>query len=46
MGERVLLGTIPMEDRDLVVSPLHRRVDVNPAGPDVASCVVMATPVA
>ena len=46
MGERVLLGAIPMEDMDLVVSPLSRKVDVNPASPDVASCVVMTTSVA
>ena len=42
MGERVLLGAIPMEDMDLVVSPRDRKVEVNPASPDVASCVVMA----
>lgn len=42
MGERVLLGAIPMEDMDLVVLPRSRRVDVNPASPDVASCLVMA----
>ena len=41
-GERVLLGAIPMEDMDLVVSPRDRKVEVNPASPDVASCVVMA----
>ena len=43
IGERVLLGAIPMEDMDLVVHPLTRRVDVNPASPDIASCVVMST---
>ena len=42
MGERVLLGAIPMEDMDLVVHPLARKVDVNPASPDVATCLVMA----
>ena len=41
MGERVLLGAIPMEDMDLVVHPLARTVDVNPASPDVATCLVM-----
>ncbi len=41
MGERVLLGAIPMEDMDLVVCPRDRQVDVNPASPDVASCLVM-----
>ncbi len=42
MGERVLLGAIPMEDMDLVVLPRSRRVDVNPESPDIASCLVMA----
>ena len=41
MGERVLLGAIPMEDMDLVVIPLSRQVDVNPASPDIASCLAM-----
>ncbi len=43
MGERVLLGAIPMEDMDLVVHPRDRKVDVNPASPDIATCLVMAT---
>ena len=43
IGERVLLGAIPMEDMDLVVLPRSRRVDVNPESPDVASCLVMAS---
>ncbi len=42
IGERVLLGAIPMEDMDLVVSPRDRKVVVNPASPDIASCLVMA----
>ncbi len=41
MGERALLGAIPMEDMDLVVNPLSRQVDVNPASPGIASCLVM-----
>lgn len=43
LGKRVLLGAIPMEDMDLVVNPRSRRVDVNPASPDIASCLVMGT---
>ena len=43
IGERVLLGAIPMEDMDLVVLPRSRRVDVNPESPDVATCLVMAS---
>lgn len=40
MGDQVLLGAIPMEDMDLVVRPRDRRVDVNPASPGIASCLV------
>ena len=43
LGERVLLGAIPMEDMDLVVYPRDRRIDVNPASPDVATCLVMCS---
>jgi len=37
MGDEVLLGAIPMEDMDLVVIPLQRRVDVNPLNPNFAA---------
>ena len=37
MGDEVLLGAIPMEDMDLVVIPLERRVDINPKHPHVAA---------
>ena len=30
MGDQVLLGVIPMEDMDLVVSPREQRLTVNP----------------
>jgi clan AA aspartic protease len=36
LGEQVLLGAVPMEDMDLVVVPLSRRVMVNPLHPDIA----------
>jgi clan AA aspartic protease len=36
LGDQVLLGAIPMEDMDLVVTPKDRRIDVNPASPNVA----------
>jgi hypothetical protein len=42
LGEQVLLGAIPMEDMDLVVSPRDRSVDVNPASPNIASGICMA----
>jgi len=34
MGDEVVLGAVPMEDMDLVISPLTRAVTVNPASPD------------
>lgn len=37
MGDEVLLGAVPMEDMDLVVSPFTRAVTVNPASPDKPS---------
>jgi hypothetical protein len=37
MGDEVLLGAIPMEDMDLVVSPMRREVTVNPASPNIPS---------
>lgn len=40
MGDQVLLGAIPMEDMDLVVTPKDRRVDVNPASPNIACSTV------
>ena len=40
LGDSVLLGAIPMEDMDLVIHPLHRRVTVNPKSPDIPSAIV------
>lgn len=39
MGDQVLLGAIPMEDMDLVISPKNRRLDVNPDNPNIASSI-------
>src|SRR5271154_1463529 len=36
MGDQVLLGAIPMEDMDLIIVPKERRLDVNPASPNIA----------
>ena len=41
LGERVLIGAIPLEDMDLVIDPARRRVTVNPASPDIATAIVM-----
>ena len=39
MGDQVLIGAIPMEDMDLVIIPLTRTLDVNPASPNVATSI-------
>lgn len=36
-GDEVLLGAIPMEDMDVVVSPLDRKLTVNPRSPNFAA---------
>lgn len=43
LGTEVLLGAVPMEDMDLVVSPATRTVTVNPNSPNVPSGPVMST---
>jgi hypothetical protein len=35
LGDEVLLGAVPMEDMDLVVSPARREVTVDPASPNI-----------
>jgi clan AA aspartic protease len=39
MGDEVLLGAIPMEDMDLVVSPANLAITVNPSSPNIPSSV-------
>ena len=39
MGDQVLLGTIPVEDMDLVIVPKTRMLDINPDSPNVASTI-------
>lgn len=41
MGDRVLMGAIPMEDMDLVVIPKTRTVDINPDSPNIASSIAL-----
>ena len=41
LGESVLLGSIPLEDMDLVINPRKQEVTVNPESPDIPSAVVM-----
>jgi clan AA aspartic protease len=40
IGDTVLLGAVPMEDMDLVVSPSRRTIEVNPKSPNIPSAVV------
>jgi clan AA aspartic protease len=40
IGDQVLLGAIPMEDMDLVVTPKDRRIDVNPLSPNIACSTI------
>lgn len=40
MGDEVLLGALPMEDMDLIVSPAHKRVVVNPESPNFPHALV------
>ena len=40
LGGSVLLGSIPMEDMDLVINPRKQCVTVNPESPDMPSAVV------
>jgi len=39
MGDQPLVGSIPMEDMDLVVIPSKRVLDVNPDSPNVSSSI-------
>ena len=40
LGDSVLLGVIQMEDMDLLVNPLQRKLSVNPANPNIAAGIV------
>ncbi len=40
LGDEILLGAVPMEDMDLVVSLATRSVTVNPASPNIATTIV------
>lgn len=40
IGDEVLLGSVPMEDMDLVVSPASRTITVNPDSPNIPSSIV------
>lgn len=40
IGDTVLLGAVPMEDMDLVVSPSTETIVVNPKSPNIPSALV------
>ena len=40
LGDEVLLGAVPMEDMDLIVSPAHRKLVVNPDSPNFPHALV------
>jgi clan AA aspartic protease len=40
LGDEVLLGAVPMEDMDLVISPAKRKLTVNPESPNFPHALV------
>jgi len=44
IGDEVLLGAIPMEDMDLIISPAHRKLVVNPESPNFPHALVKHVP--
>ncbi len=43
IGNSVLIGAVPMEDMDLVISPSGKSITVNPRSPNIPSAVVKRT---
>ncbi|MEM6406483.1 MAG: clan AA aspartic protease [Pseudomonadota bacterium] len=39
LGEEVLLGAIPMEDMDILISPAKQALIVNPESPNIATSI-------
>lgn len=39
-GDEVLLGTVPMEDMDVLISPAKQSLIVNPESPNIAMSIV------
>jgi clan AA aspartic protease len=44
LGNDVLLGAVPMEDMDLVISPSRQKVEVNPESPNIPSSTAKGLP--
>lgn len=43
LGDEVLLGAVPMEDMDLVLSPSRREITVDPCSPNIPHARVKKT---
>ena len=43
LGDQALLGAIPMEDMDLVISPSRQTVTTNPQAPNIAMSLAMGS---
>ena len=43
LGNQVLLGSIPMEDMNLIVNPARLKVSVNPHSPNIPMSVAMGS---
>jgi clan AA aspartic protease len=41
LGDRVLMGAVPLEAMDLVIEPASQEVRVNPESPDIPSGIAM-----
>jgi len=39
MGNEVIIGTIPVEEMDLIISPKTRVLDVNPNSPNIGTSI-------
>ncbi|MCX7005371.1 MAG: clan AA aspartic protease [bacterium] len=39
LGDEVLLGAVPMEDMDIILSPAKQAVTVNPENPNIAASI-------
>jgi hypothetical protein len=41
IGQGVLLGSVPIDDMDLVISPADRKLRPNPENPNIPGAIVM-----
>jgi hypothetical protein len=43
LGDEALLGSVPMEDLDVLIDPARQRLIVNPESPNIAVAPVKRT---